>query len=111
VWSCVAKDRAMLCRFARGRACMQGARRRGSAALRLPSPSSCPTADFAEVYSQSDKGKGNDNISKSQAELREWEKRFGGDWEYLRWPVCFTAATAKFTQLWREKFAPLRKWI
>jgi ATP-dependent exoDNAse (exonuclease V) beta subunit len=43
--------------------------------------------------------------------LREWERRFGGDWEYLRWPVCFTAANAKFTQLWQEKFAPLRKWI
>src|SRR6266513_3822896 len=105
------KDRAMLLRFVQARDLMELARRAGSAALRVPQPSSCPTVDFAEVYSQSDKGKGNDHISKSQAELREWEKRFGGDWEYLRWPVCFTAATAKFTQLWREKFAPLRKWI
>ncbi len=105
------KDRAMLLRFVQARDLMELARRAGSAALRVPQPSSCPTVDFAEVYSQSDKGKGNDNISKSQAELREWERRFGGDWEYLRWPVCFTAATAKFTQLWREKFAPLRKWI
>src|SRR5205809_3503950 len=105
------KDRAMLLRFVQARDLMELARRAGSAALRVPPPSSCPTVDFAEVYSQSDKGKGNDNISKSQAELREWERRFGGDWEYLRWSVCFTAATAKFTQLWREKFAPLRKWI
>ncbi|MGZ5003074.1 MAG: UvrD-helicase domain-containing protein, partial [Chthoniobacterales bacterium] len=52
-----------------------------------------------------------DNISKSQAELREWERRFADDWEYLRWPACFTAANAKFTQLWQEKFAPLRQWI
>jgi ATP-dependent helicase/nuclease subunit A len=29
----------------------------------------------------------------------------------LRWPVCFTAANARFTQLWQEKFAPLRKWV
>src|SRR5881398_1367742 len=105
------KDRAMLLRFVQARDLMELARRAGSAALRVPPPSSCPTVDFAEVYSQSDKGKGNDNISKSQAELREWERRFGGDWEYLRWPVCFTAANARFTQLWREKFAPLRKWI
>src|SRR5881398_920384 len=105
------KDRVMLLRFVQARDLMELARRAGSAALRVPPPSSCPTVDFAEVYSQSDKGKGNDNISKSQAELREWERRFGGDWEYLRWPVCFTAANARFTQLWREKFAPLRKWI
>src|SRR5205807_3299294 len=54
---------------------------------------------------------GRDNIGKSQAELREWERRFVGDWEYLRWPVCFTAANTRFTQLWQEKFAPLRQWI
>src|SRR5256884_4205086 len=107
------KDRAMLLRFVQARDLMELARRECSAALRVSPPSSCPTVDFAEVYSQSDKGKGkgNDNISKSQAELREWERRFGGDWEYLRWPVCFTAANARFTQLWQEKFAPLRKWI
>ena len=105
------ENRAMLLRFVQARDLMELARRAGSAALRVPSPSTCPTVDFAEVYSQSDKGKGNDNISKSQAELREWERRFGGDWEYLRWPVCFTAANARFTQLWQEKFAPLRKWI
>src|SRR6266436_5285518 len=105
------KDRAMLLRFVQARDLMELARRAGSAALRVPPPSSCPTLDFAEVYSQSDKGKGNDNISKSQAELREWERRLVGDWEYLRWPVCFTAANARFTELWQEKFAPLRKWI
>src|SRR5436190_18730806 len=104
-------DRAMLLRFVQARDRMELARRAGSAALHVPPTSSCPSVDFAEVYSQSDKGKGNDNISKSQAELREWERRFGGDWEYLRWPVCFTAANARFTQLWQEKFAPLRKWI
>src|SRR6266403_3827466 len=105
------KDRAMLLRFVQARDLMELARRAGSAALRVPPLSSCPTLDFAEVYSQSDKGKGNDNISKSQTELREWETRHAGDWEYLRWPVCFTAANARFTQLWQEKFAPLRKWV
>src|SRR5438445_541448 len=105
------KDRPMLLRFVQARDLMELARRAGSAVLRVSPLSSCPTLDFAEVYSQSDKGKGNDNISKSQAELREWEARHAGDWEYLRWPVCFTAANALFTQLWQEKFAPLRKWV
>src|SRR5438477_2856743 len=103
------KDRATLLRFVQARDLMELARRAGSAALRVPPLSSCPTLDFAEVYSQSNKG--NDNISKSQAELREWETRHAGDWEYLRWPICFTATNARFTQLWQEKFAPLRKWI
>jgi ATP-dependent helicase/nuclease subunit A len=103
------KDRAMLLRFVQARDLMDLARRAGSTALRVPPLSPCPALDFAEVYSQADKG--NDNISKSQAELREWETRYVGDWEYLRWPVCFTAANARFTQLWHEKFASLRKWV
>ena len=103
------KDRAILLRFVQARDLMELARRAGSAVLCVPSLSPCPTLDFADVYAQSDKG--NDNISKSQAELREWEKRYASDWEYLRWPVCFTAANARFTQLWQEKFAPLRKWV
>src|SRR6266545_2686199 len=103
------KDRAMLLRFVQARDLMELARRAGSAALRVPPLSSCPTLEFAEIYSQSDKG--NDNISKSQAELHEWETRHADDWEYLRWPFCFTAANARFTQLWQEKFAPLRKWV
>src|SRR5436190_17523193 len=103
------KDRAMLLRFVQARDLMELARRAGSAALCVPPLSSCPTLDFAEIYSQSDRG--NDNISKSQTELREWEKRCASDWDYLRWPVCFTAANARFTQLWQEKFAPLRKWV
>ena len=105
------KDRAMLLRFVQARDLMELARRARSAALQVPGLSPCPPLDFTEVYSQSDKAKGNDNIAKSQAELHEWEKRFAGDWEYLRWPVCFTAGNAKFTQLWQEKFAPLRQWI
>jgi ATP-dependent exoDNAse (exonuclease V) beta subunit len=104
-------DRGMLLRFVQARDLMELARRARSAVLQVPGLTPCPPPDFAEIYLQSAKGKGNDNIARSQTELREWEKRFGGDWEYLRWPVCFTAPNARFTQLWQEKFAPLRKWI
>src|SRR5436309_6013409 len=104
------KDRAMLLRFVQVRDLMELARRAASAVLQAPGLSPCPPLDFAEVYLQMDQA-GRDNIAKSQVELREWERRFAGDWEYLRWPVCFTAANARFTQLWQEKFAPLRQWI
>ena len=102
-------DRAALLRLVQARDLMELARRAGSTVLCVPELPPCPTLDFAEVYAQADKG--NDNISKSQAELREWEKRYAGNWEYLRWPPCFTADHAKFTQLWRQNFSPLRKWV
>ena len=104
------KDRATLLRFVQARILMELARRAAAAVLQVPGLSPCPPIDLAEIYQQVDQA-GRDNIAKSQAELREWEKRFAGDWEYLRWPICFTAANARFTQLWQEKFAPLRKWI
>src|SRR6201993_5446923 len=76
------KDRAILLRFVQARELMELARRAGSAALRVPPLSSCPTLDFAEIYEHMDQA-GRDNIAKSQAQLREWERRFAGDWEYL----------------------------
>src|SRR5947208_10782332 len=104
------EDRAMLLRLVQARDLMELARRAASSILRVPGLSPCPPLDFAEVYQQVDQA-GRDNIGRSQAELREWDRRFSGNWEYLRWPVCFTAANARFTQLWQDKFAPLRKRI
>ncbi|MEY2530138.1 MAG: CRISPR-associated exonuclease Cas4 [Verrucomicrobiota bacterium] len=104
-----AEDRITLLRLVPARDLMELARRAGSAVLRVPQLSPCPTLDFEAVYAQPDRG--NSNISKSQAELREWEKRYAGDWEYLRWPVYFTSDNSEFTQLWRQEFSPLRKWI
>src|SRR5207245_2614850 len=92
------KNRAALLRLVQVRDLMELARRAGSAVLHLCELPPCPTLDFTDLYAQSDKG--NDNISKSQAELRGWEKRYIEGWEYLRWPVCFTSDNSNFTQLW-----------
>lgn len=104
------ENRAALFRFVQARDLMELARRAESAVLRAPELAECPQSDFAEVYAQIDQG-GRDTIKRSQSELREWEKRLDCGWEFLRWPVCFTAANARFTELLREKFAPLRKWV
>jgi ATP-dependent helicase/nuclease subunit A len=104
------KDCATLLRLVQARDLMELGRRAGSAVLCIPKLPPCPTLDFTEVYAQVDQ-RGRDNISKSQAELREWEKRYAGDWEYLRWPVCFTAANSNFSDLWTQTFSPLRRWI
>jgi ATP-dependent helicase/nuclease subunit A len=103
------KNRAALLRLVQARDLMELARRARSAVLRLCELPPCPTLDFTDLYAQADKG--NDNISKSQAELREWEERYADGWEYLRWPVCFTSDNSNFKQLWRHTFLPLRKWI
>src|SRR5438876_1771854 len=71
------KDRAMLLHFVQVRDLMELARRAASAVLQAPGLSPCPPLDFAEVYQQMDQA-GRDNIAKSQAELREWERRFTG---------------------------------
>src|SRR5213595_2827534 len=60
------KDRTMLLRFVQARDLMELARRAASAVLQAPGLSPCPPLAFAEVYAQPNKGKGNDNISKSQ---------------------------------------------
>jgi ATP-dependent exoDNAse (exonuclease V) beta subunit len=103
------ENRAALLRLVQARDLMELARGAGSAVLHLCELPPCPTLDFTDLYAQPDKG--NDNISKSQAELREWEKRYIEGWEYLRWPVCFTSDNSNFTHLWRQKFLPLRRWI
>ena len=104
------ENRAALLRLVQARDLMELARRCGTETLSAPELSPCPPLDFAEVYAQTDR-RDSDTISKSQAELREWEKRYASDWEFLRWPVCFSTANSKFTELWQDKFSPLRKWI
>src|SRR5262249_20781707 len=103
------KNRAALLRLVQARDLMELARRAGSAVLHVCELPPCPALDFADIYGQPRNGNG--NISKSQDELREWEKRYAERWEYLRWPFYFTSDNSNFTQLWRQKFLPLRKWI
>lgn len=104
------KNRATLLRFVQARDLMELARRAGSAVLQAPPLPPCPKLDFTKVYAQVDQ-KSRDNIRKSQAELRDWEKRHADGWEYLRWPVYFTAPNSNFAKLWIQEFSPLRKWV
>jgi ATP-dependent exoDNAse (exonuclease V) beta subunit len=104
------QNRAALLRLVQARDLMELARRCGTETLSVPELSPRPPFDFAKVYAETDR-RDSDTVSKSQAELREWEKRYASDWEFLRWPVCFSTPNSKFTELWQEKFSPLRKWI
>jgi len=103
-------NREKLFRLAQARDIMELARRAGSALLRPCEIGTCPDVDFSDVYRAKDVG-GRDTIRRTQEELADWETRFGSDWEFLRWPNCFTSANAKFTQVWRQSLAPLRRWV
>jgi ATP-dependent exoDNAse (exonuclease V) beta subunit len=103
------KNRTALLRLVQARDLMELGRRAGSAVLHPCELPPCPTPDFTDLYAQPDKG--NDNIARSKTELREWEKRYADGWEYLRWPIYFTSDNSNFTQIWRQKFSTLRKWI
>ena len=63
---------------------MELARRAESQTLAVSELSPCPSFDFAEIHAQIDKGKYN-TVRQSQEELREWEKRFAGDWEIVEY--------------------------
>jgi ATP-dependent exoDNAse (exonuclease V) beta subunit len=104
------ENRAALFRLAQARDIMELGRNAESVLLRPKNLGTCPEVDFSEVYAVADTG-GRDNISKSRAELAEWEKRRAADWEFLRWPNYFTASNSRFTELWRRSFAPLRRWV
>ncbi|HWX17088.1 MAG TPA: UvrD-helicase domain-containing protein [Chthoniobacterales bacterium] len=104
------ENRAALLRLVQVRDLMELARRCRSETLSSLELSQCPPLDLAAIYTETDR-RGSNTISKSQAELRVWEKRYETDWEFLRWPVCFSTPNSNFTELWQDKFSPLRQWI
>jgi ATP-dependent exoDNAse (exonuclease V) beta subunit len=104
------ENRRALLRLVQARDLMELARRSRTETLSASPLLPCPSFDFNAVYAQTDR-RDSDTVSKSQADLRDWEKRYAGDWEFLRWPMCFSTAGSKFTEVWQEAFAPLRKWI
>ena len=68
------ENRKALLRLVQARDLMELARRAGTETLSAPELSPCPALDFTEVYAKTD----SDAASKSQLELREWEKRYHG---------------------------------
>ena len=104
------ENRAALLRLVQARDLMELARRSRTETLSASPVWPCPALDFSEVYDCKDSAK-SDTVSKSQAELRDWEKRFASDWEFLRWPICFSTPNSNFTAVWQKAFSPLRQWV
>ena len=89
------KERAQLLRLVQARDLMELARRAESSVLRSQESTPCPIARFCGRFMRS-RTEEIQHDRQSQAELRDWERRYAGDWEFLRWPDCFSTSVAKF---------------
>ncbi|MEP6777256.1 MAG: UvrD-helicase domain-containing protein [Chthoniobacterales bacterium] len=105
-----AENRAALFRLASARQLMELARNAPSALAPADGMGPCPKVDFADVYSAVGRSQSEDTIANSKAELKDWERRYAADWEFVRWPVRSSEAK-EFAQKWRDAFQPLRTWV
>ncbi|MEP7014801.1 MAG: UvrD-helicase domain-containing protein [Verrucomicrobiota bacterium] len=102
------ENRRVLLRHVRVRHLMELARNADVDLAGAQPATPCPDTTFAKVYAA--RPKGATNISKAQAELKRWEKRWRDTDELAPWPRCATS-TRDFVPLWREAFRPLREWV
>ena len=70
----------------------------------------CPALDFSNVHSAPLGRASAETMANSKAEISDWEKRYEGGWEFLRWPVRF-CNSKDFAARWNDAFAPLRDWV
>ncbi len=104
------KNRETLLRHVQVRQLMELGRGGQTDAIVADVPGEYPDLDFSAVYSYPGKGKKSPNILDSQEALRRWEQRWRNGSDFLRWPVR-SVTTGGLITLWRETFAPLRRWV
>jgi ATP-dependent exoDNAse (exonuclease V) beta subunit len=104
------ENRAALLRHVQIRQLMELARNGDLSSIAARSFESCPDADFSDVYKQVATGNTRQTIPPLQQELKRAEQIWRGSDDFVRWPTCTTTAK-EFVAVWREAFAPLRKWI
>ena len=104
------ENRRILLRHVQARHLMELARKCELDLDAIEPDTSCPGADFAEVYAVVAKGPATRTIPKDQAELRRWEERWRGSEEFAPWPLRSSNAK-EFVRHWRDAFRPLRDWV
>ena len=104
------ENRAALFRLAQTRQLMELGRNARAVLAPTDKIGPCPKIDVSQIHRQPSPSRARENIAASKAELADWEKRYLGKWEFVRWPNRF--GTAKdFAKVWGETFAPLRDWV
>ncbi|MGH8099650.1 MAG: UvrD-helicase domain-containing protein, partial [Chthoniobacterales bacterium] len=103
------EDRRELLRHVQARQLMELGRNGDFPAVDPPGEC-CPDADFSRVYRFIAKGNSVQTIPLLQDELERAERAWRETTDFVRWPTCTTVAK-DFVPIWREAFAPLRRWI
>ncbi len=104
------KTRAELFRLAPARHLMELGRNARTLLSAPPNIGNCPVLDFSKVHAAPLGRAAEETMANSKAEISDWEKRYGGGWEFLRWPVR-SCNSKDFAARWNEAFAPLRGWV
>jgi ATP-dependent exoDNAse (exonuclease V) beta subunit len=103
------ENREELFRHVPARALMELGRNADLPALDPPDHC-CPDTDFSRVYRFIAKGSSVQTIPPLQDELKRAERVWRETADFVRWPTSTTIAK-DFVPIWREAFAPLRKWF
>jgi ATP-dependent exoDNAse (exonuclease V) beta subunit len=84
--------------------------RHGELSIIDPPAESCPDTDFGEIYHYVAGGPTLKTVPALQKELRRAEQIWRQTDDFVRWPPC-TSRARDFVPIWREAFAPLRRWL
>ncbi|HWY51847.1 MAG TPA: UvrD-helicase domain-containing protein [Chthoniobacterales bacterium] len=101
------ENRRELLRHVQARALMELGRRADLGPGNAPA-GKCPDSDFSAVYRFQPDGRSLHTASRSQKELKRAERIWREAADFVRWPIC---ASKPLMPIWREAFAPVRRWI
>jgi ATP-dependent exoDNAse (exonuclease V) beta subunit len=104
------ENRTALFRLASARQLMELARNAQSVLVPPGTLGPCPDFDFSEVHAVAGPRQSEETIANSKAELLEFEQRFRGGWDFVRWPIR-SSGSKQFLERWQSALAPLRTWV
>ena len=108
--SLTAESRRVLLRHVPVRQLMELGRSGSIPLIGCDDPGPCPLIDLEAILAFSPPSRSAEKIERVQAEIREWEKHYLADVDFL--PLLDCSPTAeKFVAIWNQTFGPFRKWL
>jgi ATP-dependent helicase/nuclease subunit A len=102
--------RAVLLRHVEIRKLMELGRRGGIDPIQPNHDGACPPLDFSALLKIEPRPPSVETIDRTQERLRDWQRTFEEDAEFLPLPTSDCQAQ-RWIALWRETFAPFRNWL
>ncbi len=108
--SLTAESRRVLLRHVPVRQLMELGRSGSFPLLGCDDPGPRPPIDLETILAFSPPARSAEKIERVQAEIREWQKHYRADVDFL--PLLDCSSTAKeFVAIWDRTFGPFRKWL